>query len=116
MCLAEQSGDEHQPTGLYGWRFNWHGHELWVEMQRLEWGGKAGEQGWSRWELRRIGSMKQEGVIVLGDNRHLPPDLESHRDEILKDLHDAFETHHGLNGIDSRYSSYKLTLELAKGV
>ncbi|MDR2689613.1 MAG: hypothetical protein LBB76_07635, partial [Azoarcus sp.] len=67
--LAAQLGDEHQPTGLHGWRFNWHGHELWVEMKLLVWGGKAGEPGWSHWELRRIGSMKQEGVIVLGDAR-----------------------------------------------
>jgi hypothetical protein len=116
MCLAEQSGDEHQPTGLYGWVFNWHGHALWAEMQILEWGGKVGEPGWSRWELRHIGNMKQEMVIILGHERHLPPDLEPHRDEILKDLHDALEAHHGLNGVYSRYSSYKLILELAEGV
>jgi hypothetical protein len=117
MCFAHRLGDDHQSTGWYGWLLNWHGHELWVEMNRLEFGGEAGEPGWSRWELRRIGGLRaREGLIVLGDRRHLPPELEPHRDEILKDLHDAFEAHKGLDGIYSRHTTYKLTLDIPEGV
>jgi hypothetical protein len=115
--LANRLGDDHQYTGWHGWVFNWHGHELWIETNLLEFGGKAGEPGWARWELRIIGGLRaREGLIVLGDRRHLPPELEPHRDEILKDLHDAFEAHHGLNGTYSRYTDYKLTLDIPEGV
>jgi hypothetical protein len=36
---------------------------------------------------------------ILGERRHPPPELESHREEILKDLYDALLAYRTFGGL-----------------
>jgi hypothetical protein len=107
---GEERDDDHRPTGLYGWVFMWHGHELWVETMRVITQLEDGGTGWPVWRLTKLGLMGGE-LRALGKARHLPPELVPHREEILKDFHDAL-----LARMCSSTPDYELTLEIAEGV
>jgi hypothetical protein len=92
----------------------WHGHELWVETRREGAGGGRNEPGWSRKCVTSLGLMG-ERVGMLGQKRYLPPELEPHREEILKDLYDALLAYKDL-GVLSSNTNYELTLDVAEGV
>jgi hypothetical protein len=113
LIKAGEEREEHRPTGLYGWVFMWHGHELWVET-RTEAASGGGEHGWSRKLVTSLGLMG-ERVGMLGSRRHLPPELEPHREEILKDLYDALLAYKSF-GVLSSHTTYELTLRVAEGV
>jgi hypothetical protein len=102
------------PTGLCGWVFMWHGHELWVEGKWLARGGESGGHRWGQLRLTSLGLMG-ERVGMLGRTRCLPPELAPQREEILKDLYDALLAYKGF-GIHSDCTSYDLQLEIAEGV
>jgi hypothetical protein len=111
LKVASQLGEERRPTGLYGWVFVWHGHELWVEIKTVEARGGRGEAGWSRKLVASLGLMEDK-VIVLGEKKHLPPELEPRRKEILKDLYDALLAYKDC-GVLSSNTTYELTLDVA---
>jgi hypothetical protein len=113
--VAERLDEERRPTGLCGWVFMWHGHELWVETKELARGGESNAPSWSIKRITRFGLMGEE-VRVLGDACHLPSELKPHREEILKDLHDALLTYRTSGILSSNYTSFDLKLELAEGV
>jgi hypothetical protein len=106
--------DGRRPTGLYGWVFMWHGHELWVEAKWLERGGESRGHGWGKLRLTSLELMGGE-IRVLGGTRHLPPELMPQREEILKDLHEALRVYRR-SGVFSKFTSFDLQLEIAEGV
>jgi hypothetical protein len=106
--------DNRWSTGLCGWVFMWHGHELWVEAQWLAQGGESRGHGWGHLRLMSLGLMGEK-VGMLGRPRRLPPELMPHREEILKDLYDALLAYREV-GIFSKFTSYDLKLELAEGI
>ncbi|MDR2364664.1 MAG: hypothetical protein LBD68_02255 [Zoogloeaceae bacterium] len=106
--------DNRWPTGLYGWVFLWHGHELWVEAKWLARGGESTGHGWGHLRLMSLGLMGEK-VGMLGKARRLPPELMPHREEILKDLYEALLVYR-VSGIFSKYTSFDLNLELAEGI
>jgi hypothetical protein len=106
--------DNRWPTGLYGWVFLWHGHELWVEAQWLARGGESSGHGWGYLRLTSLELMGEE-IRILGGTRRLPPELMPHREEILKDLYEALLAYKEV-GIFSKFTSYDLQLELAEGI
>jgi hypothetical protein len=57
-----------------------------------------------------------EEFRMLGERRHLPPELEPQREEILKDLHDALLAYRTSGVFSSNYTSFDLTLEVVEGV
>jgi hypothetical protein len=115
LIKAAEKGDwEHRPTGLYGWVFVWHGYELWVETELVEFRGGRGEPGWSRKRITRLGLMGND-VRMLREPRYLPPELEPRRKEILKDLYDALLAYKDF-GVLSSNTTYELTLDVAEGV
>jgi hypothetical protein len=115
LIEAGEHREEHRPTGLYGWVFMWHGHELWVETKELARGGESNAPGWSRKRVTRLDRMGEE-LRMLGVRRHLPPELEPHREEILKDLYDALLAYRTFGVFSSNYTSFDLALEFAEGV
>jgi hypothetical protein len=91
----------------------WHGHELWVETQTEGAGGGRNDPGWSRKCLTSLGLMG-ERVGMLGKRRHLPPELEPHREDILKDLYDALLAYKDLGALSSS-TTYELIFEIVEG-
>jgi hypothetical protein len=108
-------GSDHRwPTGLCGWVFMWHGHELWGEATRLAGGGESRGHGWGHLRLTSLELMDKE-IRTLGGTRRLPPELMPHREEILKDLYEALRVYK-VSGIFSKYTRFDLKLELAEGI
>jgi hypothetical protein len=114
QCEMRPGSDHRWPTGLCGWVFMWHGHELWVETKWLERGGESKGHGWGRLRLLSL-CLMGEKFRTFGDKTRLPPELMPHREEILKDLYDAFLAYQEV-GIFSTLTSYDLQLEVSEGV
>ncbi|MDR3158043.1 MAG: hypothetical protein LBU11_03325 [Zoogloeaceae bacterium] len=45
LIEAAEAREDRRPTGLCGWVFMWHGHELWVEARELARGGESKAPG-----------------------------------------------------------------------
>jgi hypothetical protein len=102
------------PTGLCGWVFVWHRHELWAETRELERTGARAGPLRSRQRLTSLGRMGEE-IRMLGEARRLPPELLPQREEILKDLYEALRVYEGTS-IFSSCARYELRLEMAEGI
>jgi hypothetical protein len=77
--------------GPCGCVFMWHGHELWVEAKRLEQGGK--QRRWMGPVAPYAPWADGRESEYIGGTRHLPPELEPHREETLKDLYEALRVY-----------------------
>ena len=106
--------EDHRPTGLSGWVFSWHGHQLWVELEILEtWGDRNGPGG-GKTRITHLGLM-DEKFVHFNYPRQLPDELKNQRDEILKDLYDALAAYKD-GGVFASTTTYELTLDVAEGV
>jgi hypothetical protein len=112
VATQEHPDYDHIPSGLYGWFFFWRGHELWVELKRMEAKVEYGGPGWSRHCITKL-CLMSERDDWMGNTRGLPPELKPHKEEILKDLHNALVVY---KKKASKHTTYELTLELAEGV
>jgi len=84
-------------TGITGWDFYWKGTLLLLELQELDAGGGHGKPRWERQKLLNI---------------NIPTELESHRDQIIKDLIDAFTAHRGAGVFASPDNDFNYTFTL----
>lgn len=85
-------------TGVTGWDFYWKGALMFLELKELAAGGGHGKPRWEREKLLNI---------------NIPVELESNRDQIIKDLTDAFTVHAGIGVLGKPdYPYYLFTLEL----
>lgn len=82
-------------SGVSVWDFYWRGTLLLVKVEDVASGGGYGKPRWARSRLRRI---------------DIPKDIESSRDQIIRDLEAAFTAYKGAgvlapdDGIDYTYS------------
>ncbi|MDR1849761.1 MAG: hypothetical protein LBQ75_06960 [Zoogloeaceae bacterium] len=112
IWVAEQRDEDHAPTGLTGWLFEWHRHRLWAEIRNVSVKGGNGAPLLVVRRLISLGLMGEE-INPLGLRRKLPPELKPSREEILQDLYDALLC---WGKTVNRHASYELTLDLAEGV
>jgi hypothetical protein len=113
--VAWQNGEDHQPTPLSGYTFLWKGYLLWMEVETVALNGKQGEVGFVRRRITQLYLMGDKFRQVGWSKERLPPELAAHRDEILKDIHDALLVYKS-GGIFSSLTSYELELEIGEGV
>jgi hypothetical protein len=79
-----------EDSHLSGWTFFWRGELLWFARTVLDTGG---ERNGPRWGHSRIFHLR------------IPEHLKPHRDEILKDIREAFEAYAG-GGVFSTATDY----------
>jgi hypothetical protein len=113
VATQEHPKYDHVSTGQDGWFFFWRGHELWVELKRMEAKGEYGGAGWSRQCITELCLMSEKDDWMGRSTRGLPSELKPHQEEILKDLYDALVIY---KKDVSEHTTYELTLELAEGV